>query len=80
MSNKNTEKHPLIPPEFLRAIAIWSLIPSYLIAGGLIGYGLDRYFYTFPYITSGGLLLALGLAVRDVLRLKEMMFRNKRGG
>lgn len=60
-----------IPREFLRVIAVWSLIPSYLIAGGLFGYALDRWLHLFPYLTGTGLLLALVLATRDMLRLRE---------
>jgi F0F1-type ATP synthase assembly protein I len=55
----------------MRVIAIWSLIPSYLVGGGVIGYGLDMAFHTFPYLTSAGLLLALMLAVRDMMRLRD---------
>ncbi len=62
---------PLIPRQFLKIIAIWSLVPSYLIGGGVIGYGLDAALHTFPYLTSVGLLLALVLAVRDMLRLRD---------
>jgi F0F1-type ATP synthase assembly protein I len=61
----------MFSPEFLKIIAIWSLIPSYLVAGGAIGYGLDRWLETFPYFTGAGLLLGLSLAVRDMLRLKK---------
>lgn len=61
----------LIPREYLRLIAAWSLIPSYLVAGGLIGYGLDTWLHVFPYLTGVGLLLALVLAVRDMLRLRR---------
>lgn len=61
----------LIPKDFLKIIAVWSLIPSYLVGGGVIGYGLDRFLHTFPYLTSAGLLLALMLAVRDMLKLKD---------
>ena len=70
----------LIPDEFLRALAVWSLIPSYLVAGGGVGYGLDRWFHTFPYITGVGLVFALGMAVRDMLRLRETMFPKSKGG
>ena len=62
---------------FLKLIAIWSLIPSYSIAGGLIGYGLDRWFHTFPYITGAGILIAFTLAIRDMLRLREEIFAKK---
>lgn len=65
------KSQPLIPRDFLRVIAVWSLIPSYLVGGGVIGYGLDRFFSTFPYLTSAGLLFALMLAIRDMLRLKD---------
>lgn len=65
----------LIPDEFLKVIAVWSLIPSYLVAGGAVGYGLDRWFRTFPYLTGVGLLIALGFAVRDMLRLRETVFK-----
>jgi hypothetical protein len=61
----------LVPREFLRIISIWSLIPSYLLAGGLIGYAADRWLGFFPYLTGVGLLLAVGLAVRDMLRLRK---------
>jgi hypothetical protein len=62
----------LIPREFLKVIAVWSLIPGYLLAGGLLGYWADSKLGTFPYITGVGLLLALVLAVRDVMRLRDM--------
>jgi F0F1-type ATP synthase assembly protein I len=61
----------LFSPKFLKIIAIWSLIPSYLVAGGGIGYGVDRWLKTFPYFTGAGLLLGFSLAVRDMLRLKK---------
>jgi len=67
----HTRGTELIPREFLRVIATWSLIPSYLVAGGLIGYGLDRWWHSFPYVTGACLLLALALSVRDMLRLRR---------
>lgn len=65
--------HDLIPREYLRIIALWSLIPSYAIAGGLLGYAADKWLKTFPYLTALGLLLALVLAVRDVYRLRNAL-------
>ena len=66
------DKHvELIPREFLRIISVWSLIPSYLLAGGLIGYAADRWLGIFPYLTGVGLLLAVALAVRDMMRLRK---------
>ena len=63
----------LIPREFLRIIAIWSLVPSYLAAGGIIGYVIDRLTGLFPYIMGVGLLVALAMAVRDMNRLHNEM-------
>ena len=63
----------LIPREYLRIIAIWSLVPSYAIAGALLGYGADRWLKTFPYLTALGLLLALVLSVRDIYRLRDTL-------
>jgi F0F1-type ATP synthase assembly protein I len=61
----------LLSKELLKIVAIWSLIPSYTVAGGAIGYGLDKWFASFPYITGAGILIGFGLAVRDMLRLKK---------
>lgn len=63
----------LVPHEFVKIIAVWSLIPSYMLAGGFIGYLVDRWLHWFPYITGLGLLFALALAVRDMWRLKDEM-------
>ena len=65
----------LIPKEFLKVLAVWSLIPGYLVAGGFIGYMLDRWLKLFPYLTGAGFILALLMAVRDMLRLREIMWR-----
>lgn len=62
------------PMRPLRLIAVWSLIPSYSLAGGLVGYGLDRWLHTFPFITGGGIIVAFGFAIRDMLRLKDEVF------
>jgi len=62
--------HDLIPREYLRTIAVWSLIPSYAIAGAILGYFADKWFNTSPYLLALGLLLALVLAVRDVYRMR----------
>lgn len=69
-SSSNKPPTDLIPREYLRVMAVWSLVPSYAIAGGLIGYAADRWLDTFPYLTALGLLLALVLAVRDIYRLR----------
>jgi len=67
----------MISSEFLKLVGIWSLIPSYTIAGGLIGYGLDRWLGTFPLITAAGILVAFGFAIRDMLRLRDEIFERK---
>lgn len=75
-TSSNASEHrsrDLVPREYLRIIALWSLIPSYAIAGGLLGYAADMWLKTFPYLTALGLLLALVLAVRDVYRLRETL-------
>ncbi|MBS1192831.1 MAG: hypothetical protein H6Q97_810 [Nitrospirae bacterium] len=61
----------LLSTKLLKIVAIWSLIPSYIAAGGAIGYGLDKWFTTFPIITGAGILIAFSLAVRDMMRLKK---------
>lgn len=61
----------LISTKLLKIVAIWSLIPSYSVAGGAIGYGLDKWLTTFPYFTGAGILVAFSLAVRDMMRLKK---------
>lgn len=71
---KDPEKDPLkglISTKLLKIVAIWSLIPSYIAAGGAIGWGLDKWLNTFPFITGAGILAGFGLAVRDMLRLKK---------
>ena len=65
------DRQNLIPPDFLRILALVSVIPSYLIGGGLIGFLLDRLSGTFPFMTTAGLLVALVFAVRDTLRLRS---------
>ncbi len=61
----------LLSTKLLKIVAIWSMIPSYIVAGGAVGYGLDKWFSTFPYITGAGILVAFSLAVRDMMRLKK---------
>lgn len=72
-SDQGREHRDLIPREYLRVIAVWSLVPSYTLAGGLLGYGADKWLNTFPYLTGLGLLLALGLAVRDIYRMHGVL-------
>jgi len=64
----------LIPREYLRLIALWSLIPGYLLAGGFIGWIVDSWVNTFPYLTGVCLIVALAVAVRDMIRLRDEFF------
>jgi hypothetical protein len=65
---------------FLKLVAIWSLIPTYSLAGGLVGFGLDRWLHTFPILTGIGLVVAFGLAIRDMLKLRDEIFGEKPRG
>jgi F0F1-type ATP synthase assembly protein I len=59
---------------FLKTLSVWSLIPTYTLAGGLIGYGLDRWLNTFPFIMGSGILVGFGFAIRDMLKLRDEIF------
>ena len=61
----------LIPREFLRVIAVWSLVPAYMLAGAFLGWLVDRWLGSSPFGIGIGLIIALGLAVRDMLRLRD---------
>ena len=63
----------LIPREFLRVIALWSLIPAYLLAGAFLGWLVDSWLHSSPYGVGVGLLIALAVAVKDMLRLRDEM-------
>lgn len=67
----------MMSSDFLKLVGIWSLIPSYTLAGGLIGYGLDRWLGTFPLVTGAGIVVAFGFAIRDMLRLRDEIFERK---
>lgn len=68
------------PPGFLKLVAIWSLIPSYSLAGGVVGYGLDRWLHTFPLFTGAGIIVGFGFAIRDMLHLRDEIFGGKPKG
>jgi hypothetical protein len=63
----------LVPREFLRVIAVWSLIPAYLLAGAFLGWLVDAWLHTYPYGIAIGLLVALVFAVRDMVRLRDTL-------
>ncbi len=62
------------PMRPLKLVAVWSLIPSYSLGGGLIGYALDRWLHTFPLVTGAAIVVAFGLAIRDMLKLRDEIF------
>jgi ATP synthase protein I len=47
---------------------ILSVLIGYPLGGGLIGWALDQWFGTLPWVTLGLMFLGFGLAVREVLR------------
>jgi hypothetical protein len=61
----------------LKLITVWSLIPTYCLAGGFLGYAIDRWLHTFPLITGAGIIVAFGFAIRDMLRLRDEVFGKK---
>jgi len=61
----------------LKLLTIWSLIPTYSLAGGLIGYGLDRWLHLFPILTGCGIAIGFAFAIRDMLRLRDEVFGRK---
>lgn len=67
-------KHPdLISRDFMRLIAIWSIIPAWLIGGAFLGWLVDQWLHTFPYGVGIGLVVGLALSVRDVMRLRDTL-------
>ena len=47
---------------------ILSVLIGYPLGGGLIGWALDQWLRTLPWLTLGLMFLGFGLAVREVLR------------
>ena len=72
-SARHRHEQDLVPREFLRAIAVWSLIPAYMLAGAFLGWLVDRWLNTWPFGVGVGLMIALGFAVRDMLRLRDSL-------
>ena len=69
--------HDAVPSEFLRIMTVWSVIPMYLISGGLLGWGADYLLHTWPFGVAIGLLAGLVFAVRDSMRLRKEFHRPK---
>jgi F0F1-type ATP synthase assembly protein I len=69
---RDPDKQPdMIPREYLRVIAVWSIIPAYIAAGAFLGWLADLALHTSPYGVGVGLLVGLIMAVRDMLRLRD---------
>ena len=66
-------KPDLISRDFMRLIAIWSIVPAWLIAGAFLGWLVDLWLDTFPYGVGIGLIVGLVLSVRDVMRLRDTL-------
>ena len=49
-----------------------------LLAGGLLGYGIDHYFGTRPWGLLGGALLGLAAGVRNVLHTADSVNRSRK--
>ena len=64
-------KPDLISRDFMRLIAIWSIVPAWLIGGAFLGWLADLWLHTFPYGVGIGLIVGLALSVRDVMRLRD---------
>jgi len=61
----------LLSPEFLRIVGVWSVIPTYLIAGAALGFLFDYFAGTWPFGLAIGLLIGLIVGVLDSLRLRN---------
>jgi ATP synthase protein I len=57
---------------------ILSVLIGYPLGGFLIGWALDQWFDTFPWVALGSMFLGFGLAFREVLRTANE--RPKAGG
>lgn len=67
-------KHPdLISRDFMRLVAIWSIVPAWLIGGAFLGWLADQWLHTFPYGVGVGLVVGLVLSVRDIMRLRDTL-------
>jgi F0F1-type ATP synthase assembly protein I len=63
----------LISRDFMRLVAIWSIVPAWLIGGAFLGWLVDLWLHTFPYGVGIGLIVGLALSVRDVMRLRDSL-------
>jgi hypothetical protein len=53
------------------------LVAHRLTAGRRVDGWLDRWLHTFPFFTGAGIVVAFGLAIRDMLRLRDEIFDRK---
>ena len=58
---------------------ILSVLIGYPLGGGLIGWAIDQWLDTLPWVTLGLMFLGFGLAVREVLRTANQGPQSGRG-
>ena len=58
---------------------ILSVLIGYPLGGFLIGWVLDQWFGTFPWVSLGSMFLGFGLAFREVLRTANQGSKPGRG-
>ena len=73
IQSDSDRKPDLISRDFMRLVAIWSIVPTWIIGGAFLGWLVDLWLHTFPYGMGVGLLVGLILAVRDMMRLKSTL-------
>ncbi|MEI7815052.1 MAG: hypothetical protein WCJ13_09700 [Coriobacteriia bacterium] len=65
-------KPDLISRDFMRLVAIWSIVPAWLIGGAFLGFLVSLWLrFPWPYGIGVGLVVGLALSVRDVIRLRD---------
>ena len=65
-------KPDLISRDFMRLVAIWSIVPAWLIGGAFLGWLASLWLhFPWPYGIGVGLVAGLALSVRDVMRLRD---------
>jgi len=70
---RDVKRPDLISRDFMRLVAIWSIVPAWLIGGAFLGWLADQWLHTFPYGVGIGLMVGLALSVRDVMRLRDSL-------
>ena len=73
IQSDSDRKPDLISRDFMRLVAVWSIVPTWLIGGAFLGWLVDLWLHTSPYGIGIGLIVGLILAVRDMMRLKNTL-------